>query len=66
MDQSGKSSGSGGHGSGQGGNGENKMTPEAASRIQSAADRNPNSASALSGFKEKAQSTAAKNENNKK
>ena len=36
-----------------------KMTQEAASRIQSAADTNPQSQSAQSGFKERAQSAAA-------
>ncbi|KAF9909897.1 hypothetical protein EC991_007887 [Linnemannia zychae] len=43
-----------------------KMTQEAASRIQSAADRHPNSTTSQTGFKERAQSNAAKNENNKK
>lgn len=43
-------------------NGGNKMTPAAASRIQSFADRNPNSVTAQSGFKERAQSNAAKNQ----
>lgn len=38
-----------------------KMTPEAASRIQSAADRNPSSRTATSGFKSRAASAAARN-----
>ncbi|KAF9290205.1 hypothetical protein BGZ68_007676 [Mortierella alpina] len=38
-----------------------KMTSEAASRVQSAADRKPGSDTATSGFKERAQSSAAKN-----
>ncbi|ORZ14859.1 hypothetical protein BCR41DRAFT_396589 [Lobosporangium transversale] len=42
--------------------GDNPMTSEDASRIQSAADRNPKSATATTGFKERAMSTAAKNE----
>ena len=41
---------------------ETPMNQEAASRIQSAADRNPNSDSAQSGFSERAQSAAARNE----
>ncbi|WP_431953287.1 hypothetical protein [Nocardia lijiangensis] len=40
-----------------------KMTAEAASRIQSAAAKNPGSASAESGFASRAQSSAAKNDN---
>ena len=55
---------SGGSGGGGGGDEGSKMTLGAASRIQSAADRNPSSASATSGFKERAQSSAAKNEKN--
>ncbi|KAF9116506.1 hypothetical protein BGW39_002719 [Mortierella sp. 14UC] len=43
-----------------------KMTPESAARIQSAADRNPQSATATGGFKERAQSSAAKNTSGKK
>ena len=39
-----------------------KMDREAASRIQSAQDRNPNSPSAQSGFGPRAQSAAAENE----
>lgn len=35
-----------------------KLTPEDAQRIQSAADRNPNSKSAKTGFKSRAQSAA--------
>ena len=66
MNKGGKSSDSDGHGSNKGDNGGNKMTPTAASRIQSTADRNPNSASATSGFKERAQSSGAKNQNNSK
>ncbi|KAF8927111.1 hypothetical protein BGZ47_002335 [Haplosporangium gracile] len=42
-----------------------KMTSESASRIQSAADRNPGSTTASSGFKERAQSSAAKNTSGK-
>ncbi|KAF9081547.1 hypothetical protein BGX29_004429, partial [Mortierella sp. GBA35] len=38
-----------------------RMTLDAASRIQSAADRNPGSYTASSGFKQRAQSSAAKN-----
>ncbi|KAK3818281.1 MAG: hypothetical protein JOS17DRAFT_757482 [Linnemannia elongata] len=38
-----------------------RMTSSAASRIQSAADRNPGSYTASSGFKQRAQSSAAKN-----
>ncbi|KAF9926170.1 hypothetical protein BGZ67_008248 [Mortierella alpina] len=48
------------HGSG------GKSTPlssSAASRIQSAADRNPSSKTAVDGFKERAQAAAAKNDN---
>ena len=37
------------------------MTPEDAARIQSAADRNPNSNTAQDGFKQRAQQAAAKN-----
>ncbi|KAF9324754.1 hypothetical protein BG006_000262 [Podila minutissima] len=37
------------------------MTSEDASRIQSAADRNPSAPSATSEFKERAQSAAARN-----
>lgn len=66
MDKSGKSSGNDGHGSSQDGNGRHKMTSEAASRIQSSADQNPNSSSATSGFKERAQSSGAKNQNSSK
>ncbi|GGL44269.1 hypothetical protein [Nocardia jinanensis] len=40
-----------------------KMTSSAASRIQSAADKNPDSSSAQSGFASRAQSSAAKSEN---
>ncbi|MGF1489083.1 MAG: hypothetical protein ACFBSE_18505 [Prochloraceae cyanobacterium] len=36
----------------------NKMTKEAASRIQSAADKNPDSSTSKSGFKQRAQSAA--------
>lgn len=43
-----------------------KMTPESAARIQSAADRNPQSTPATSGFKERAQSSAASNTSGKK
>ena len=65
------SHGSGGKGSsshhsssgGGGGGGGSKMTPQDASRIQSAADKNPNSASAQSGFKERAQAAGANNQN---
>lgn len=39
------------------------MTKEASSRIQSAADKNPSSASATSGFKDRAQSAADRNAN---
>lgn len=39
----------------------NKMNLSAASRIQSAADRNPWSATAKSGFKSRAQRAASKN-----
>ncbi|KAF9908574.1 hypothetical protein EC991_009719 [Linnemannia zychae] len=42
-----------------------KMTSSAASRIQSAADRNPGSYTASSGFKQRAQSSAARNANGK-
>ncbi|KAF9971938.1 hypothetical protein BGZ75_001700, partial [Mortierella antarctica] len=38
-----------------------KMTSDAAARVQSAADRKPDSNTASSGFKERAQSSAAKN-----
>ena len=41
--------------------GSTKMTLEDASRIQSAQDKNPQSASAQSGFKERAQRAAEKN-----
>ncbi|KAF9313519.1 hypothetical protein BG003_005093 [Podila horticola] len=41
--------------------GATKMTSEAAARIQSTADRNPSSYTSTSGFKERAQSSAAKN-----
>jgi hypothetical protein len=47
--------------SGHGG-GSTKMTSQDASRIQSAADKNPHSPSAESGFKERAASAAAKNQ----
>ncbi|KAG0273907.1 hypothetical protein BGZ95_010279 [Linnemannia exigua] len=43
-----------------------KITPEAASRIQSAADRHPDSTTATSGFKERAQAAATKNNSGKK
>ncbi|KAF9307866.1 hypothetical protein BGZ91_008135 [Linnemannia elongata] len=46
--------------------GDTKMTSESAARIQSAADRKPDSTTATSGFKERAQSAAAKNANEKK
>ncbi|KAG0084590.1 hypothetical protein BGZ93_003457 [Podila epicladia] len=39
----------------------NSMTSQDASRIQSAADRNPSSYTSTSGFKERAQSSAARN-----
>lgn len=38
------------------------MTSQDASRIQSAADRNPSSTTATSGFKERAQSSGARND----
>ncbi|KAG0373560.1 hypothetical protein BGX24_011546 [Mortierella sp. AD032] len=43
-----------------------KMTQESAARIQSTADRHPGSTTATSGFKERAQSSAAKNTTGKK
>ncbi len=46
--------------------GKRKMTPEAARRIQSAADRNKNSKTALTGFKQRAQRAAARNESGNK
>ncbi|KAK3845610.1 MAG: hypothetical protein J3R72DRAFT_520793 [Linnemannia gamsii] len=54
-------SGSGQQGWSQPQRGSRMMTPRAASRIQSASDRNPGSYSASSGFKQRAQSSAAKN-----
>ncbi|KAF9302880.1 hypothetical protein BG003_002255, partial [Podila horticola] len=42
-----------------------KMTSESAARIQSTADRKPDSTTATSGFKERAQSSAAKNTSGK-
>ena len=69
----GSSSSSGSHGSGgKGGSssgshhsssGGSKMTPQDASRIQKAVDTNPNSPSAQSGFKERAQAAGAHNQN---
>jgi hypothetical protein len=54
-------SSSGRGGSGKSGNtSKSKMTPEAASRIQSAGDRHPKSETAKSGFASRAQSTASK------
>ncbi|KAI8353434.1 hypothetical protein B0O80DRAFT_452059 [Mortierella sp. GBAus27b] len=50
-------------GSNQGGSGASRMTQSDAARIQSAADRNPNSSTSQSGFKERAQSTADRNAN---
>ncbi len=41
------------------------MTPEAARRIQSAADRKPNSKTAKTGFKQRAQRAADRNRKNK-
>ncbi|KAF9211175.1 hypothetical protein BGZ59_008424 [Podila verticillata] len=50
----------GGQGQGQGQGA--SMTSQDASRIQSAADRNPSSDTSTSGFKERAQSSAARND----
>ena len=61
---SGGSQGSKGGQAGSGG-GSTKMDSSAASRIQSTSDKNPSSASATSGFKERAQSSAAQNEQSK-
>ncbi|KAG0267657.1 hypothetical protein BGZ95_002792, partial [Linnemannia exigua] len=55
------SSNSGQQGWSQPSRGARMMTPRAASRIQSASDRNPGSYSASSGFKQRAQSSAARN-----
>jgi hypothetical protein len=57
------SSGSGRGGSGKsGGSSKSAMTPQTASRIQSAGDRNPKSDTAKSSFASRAQSSAAKHE----
>lgn len=48
-----------GHGGGGGGKGGTRMTPQAASRIQSAGAKTPGSPTAQSGFAPRAQSAAA-------
>jgi hypothetical protein len=50
------------NGGGKSGGGGTPMTGEAASRIQSAGDRDPSSPTAESGFGPRAQSAAASNE----
>jgi len=54
------SSGKGGYGK-SGNASKSSMTPQVASRIQSAGDRHPNSHTAKSGFASRAQSSGAKN-----
>ncbi|GCE32144.1 hypothetical protein KDA_76280 [Dictyobacter alpinus] len=60
---SGKGGSNGGKGSGSGKSGGSSMSKEDASRIQSAADRHPDSDTAKSGFDERAQSAADRAEN---